>query len=189
MGLGLGGMGMGMGMGGMSGMGMSGMGMGGMAGMGGMGMANQLFMAQPYWDQYAQQLTAQAQQYTAQAQSQQSAYGAYGTAANGLGAGSGANSVGLGSGLASGMNNAAALQALYGNYGLGMGAAAAAPTSGVGSNKEGPPGANLFVYHLPKEYTDSDLVTMFSPYGPLESCKIITDKDTGLSRCFGMFFS
>jgi CUG-BP- and ETR3-like factor len=50
---------------------------------------------------------------------------------------------------------------------------------------EGPPGANLFVYHLPPALSDADLVTLFAPFGPLISAKVFVDKTTGLSKGFG----
>jgi CUG-BP- and ETR3-like factor len=57
--------------------------------------------------------------------------------------------------------------------------------SALGSNKEGPPGANLFVYHLPREYGDADLMSLFSPFGAIVSCKVVTEKDSGASKGFG----
>jgi len=66
---------------------------------------------------------------------------------------------------------------------LGTMGGAGAPA--LGSNKEGPPGANLFIYHLPKDYNDASLLALFSQFGPVVSCKIITDKDTGDSKGFG----
>jgi CUG-BP- and ETR3-like factor len=50
---------------------------------------------------------------------------------------------------------------------------------------EGPPGANLFIYHLPPHFNDADLYSHFSPYGQLVSARVFIDKTTGLSKCFG----
>ena len=41
-----------------------------------------------------------------------------------------------------------------------------------GTCKKGPKGANLFVYHLPCEVDNEDLVTLFSFFGPLISVKV-----------------
>ena len=41
-----------------------------------------------------------------------------------------------------------------------------------GTCKKGPKGANLFVYHLPCEVDNEDLVTLFSFFGPLVSVKV-----------------
>ena len=54
-----------------------------------------------------------------------------------------------------------------------------------GAFQEGPEGANLFVYHLPHEMTDSDLTTLFVPYGTILSAKVYVDKQTGESKGFG----
>ena len=49
----------------------------------------------------------------------------------------------------------------------------------------GPPGANLFIYHLPRDLTDADLATLFSPFGNVVSAKVFVDKKTSDSKGFG----
>ena len=46
-------------------------------------------------------------------------------------------------------------------------------------------GRKLYVGNLPYSATESDLSGKFAASGTVESCKLITDRDTGQSKGFG----
>eukprot|EP01066_Platyproteum_vivax_P006789 Platyproteum_vivax@DN2493_c0_g1_i2.p1 len=64
-----------------------------------------------------------------------------------------------------------------GNMGTGM-------AGGANSSAFGPPGSNLFVFHLPSEWGEMDLIQNFQSFGHILSARIQRDH-TGRARGFG----
>ncbi|KAF8087412.1 hypothetical protein N665_0587s0018 [Sinapis alba] len=50
---------------------------------------------------------------------------------------------------------------------------------------EGPEGANLFIYNIPRGYGDQELAAAFQLFGVVLSAKVFVDKATGVSKCLG----
>eukprot|EP00743_Colponemidia_sp_Colp-15_P014785 GILK01017598.1.p1 GENE.GILK01017598.1~~GILK01017598.1.p1 ORF type:complete len:258 (+),score=40.20 GILK01017598.1:1-774(+) len=62
--------------------------------------------------------------------------------------------------------------------------------NGVGMNElsrfaGGPVGANLFVFHLPQQWSDQDLANQFAPFGNIISARVMVNRNTGQTRGFG----
>jgi RNA recognition motif-containing protein len=66
-----------------------------------------------------------------------------------------------------------------------QGAAALALTNMTMTGGAGPMGANIFVFHVPINWTDDDFNAHFSPFGQIVSAKIHTDPVTKASKGFG----
>ena len=82
--------------------------------------------------------------------------------------------------------------ALMGNMGwmgmmaAGMGGLAGLGAGVAGSNKGGPAGCNLFIYHVPPTWGDDDIRLCFAPFGTVISATIMKDRSTGARRGLGL---
>lgn len=50
---------------------------------------------------------------------------------------------------------------------------------------KGPDGANLFVFHIPNDFSNQEMYDMFAQYGNVLSARIMVEAETGRSRGFG----
>jgi RNA recognition motif-containing protein len=54
----------------------------------------------------------------------------------------------------------------------------------MGSEPTGPPGANIFIFHVPNDWSHQDLLNNFGHFGHVISARIASDKSTGRNRGF-----
>ncbi|CAM6129183.1 unnamed protein product [Calypogeia fissa] len=63
----------------------------------------------------------------------------------------------------------------------------APPTNGAADQprQQGPPGANLFVFRIPDDFTDETLKETFAPFGNVVSSRVGVERESGRNRGFG----
>lgn len=82
-------------------------------------------------------------------------------------------------------NNSRGNRPPFPNQGGGGGGGGGGNNIPVTRPREGPAGANLFIYHLPHDLNDADLAAAFDPFGSVVSAKVYVDRATGESKGFG----
>ncbi|CDJ39815.1 hypothetical protein, conserved [Eimeria tenella] len=60
-----------------------------------------------------------------------------------------------------------------------------AAAGAAGREQSGPPGANIFVFHVPNEWNYFDLLNSFSQFGPIVSARVAMDRQTGRNKGYG----
>ncbi|ETW08904.1 hypothetical protein H310_01396 [Aphanomyces invadans] len=70
-------------------------------------------------------------------------------------------------------------------YGYAPQVAGPGPPIQTTESGQGPPGCNLFVFHIPNDMTNQDLFNYFQSFGNVISARIMVEKETGRSRGFG----
>jgi len=114
------------------------------------------------------------------------ATGAMGLPSGGLGLGLGSGAGGLGLSLGLGLGLGATGMGLYSGGGHSiMGGSNPGPAIQRGKEVQGPLRSNLFVFHVPNHLSTRELYQLFVPYGEIVSCRIMVERETGLSRGFG----
>uniref|UniRef100_A0A6U9D166 Uncharacterized protein n=1 Tax=Zooxanthella nutricula TaxID=1333877 RepID=A0A6U9D166_9DINO len=78
-----------------------------------------------------------------------------------------------------------AVGAAASSSGANAGALALAAAAANNAGAVGPMGANIFVFHIPINWTDEDFNAHFSPFGQIVSAKIHVDPVTKASKGFG----
>jgi CUG-BP- and ETR3-like factor len=71
------------------------------------------------------------------------------------------------------------------HYGYAPQVAGPGPPIQTTESGQGPPGCNLFVFHIPNDMTNQDLFNYFATFGNVISARIMVEKETGRSRGFG----